>query len=590
MEQKSGGLRAKRSPAPLRIMLFAPNGGGRGLTGAEKYMLTLIRELKEQAECLLVTGEPGALAAEAGLPVIVHPVPSCLPPAEQGEAPDADIRREPAFGLLVNLLHMHQPDLVLVCGPHPVLPATAAKTLGIPVLWLLTETVTDPAWTPQTGHRIERSADWIAGVSEASLAPLRTRAAESKVFLLPPTRRREDLNPDLPPVHRHELRSALPADEKQRIVGFASPRLKPEVGLASFTAMAVQVAAAHPDVLFLIAGSVCDESHYRSCRRLIDESGYGSRFHHVELEPHREQVLAAMDLIVVPSLSAESFSMTALDGWLLGKNVIAYRSGGLEEMLTATGSSGLLAPQGDVAALTDCVLKCLEDGVHPGARAEARRRAAEAVYGEEAYRERLAILMTSVRKRILELRRGRKPGSLPVLRSNAVYKGKWSPAVFLLEQGMKRPFASAEAFRFYRYRGEDIRVVPDAVLHRFPTGRALRHDPPSPPNRPSVMLAKGRGRIVYLLIGGRKLPAVSQAALRHRGLDPSRAVRLPSAELRALPLGEALQGPADRKRRTKRKRRRYVGARQAGRSVRGTHPNPAGRRRLNRRKRARARP
>lgn len=592
VEQESGGRRAERSPAPLRIMLFAPNGGRQALTGAEKYMLTLIRELKEQAECLLVADEPGVLAAEAGLPVIVHPAPPYHPSAEHGEAPDAAIRRHPAFGPLANLLHMRQPDIVLVSGPHPVLPASAAKTLGIPVLWLLTETVTDPAWTPQTGQRIERYADWIAGVSDASLAPLRTRASESKIFLLPPTRRREELNPDLHPVHRHKLRSALPVDEKHRIVGFASPRLKPEMGLASFAAMAVQVAAAQPDVRFLIAGSVCDESHYRSCRRLIDESGYGSRFHYVELEPHREQVLAAMDLIVVPSLCAESFSMTALDGWLLGKNVIAYRSGGLEEMLTATGGSGLLAPQGDVAALTDRVLKCLEAGAQLDARAEASRRSAEAAYGEDAYRERLAMLMASVRKRVLELRRGRKPGSLPVLRSNAVYKGKWSPAVFLLEHGTKRPFASAEAFRFYRYRGEDIRVVPDAVLHRFPTGRALRHDPPSPPNRPSVMLAKGRGRIVYLLTGGRRLPAVSQAALRQRGLDPTRVVRLPGAELLALPLGEALQGPADRKRRTRRKRkgRWRLGTKQAGRGSRGIRNNPARRRRLQRRKRTRARP
>ncbi|GLI08951.1 hypothetical protein YDYSG_49830 [Paenibacillus tyrfis] len=567
VEQDSGGLRAERSPAPLRIMLFVPNSGRRALTGMEKYMLTLIRELKEQAECLLVADEPGVLAIQAGLPVIVHPVPS----AEHEESPDADIRRHPAFGPLVNLLHMRQPDIVLVGGPHPVLPASAAKMLRIPVLWLLTETVTDPAWAPHTGEQIERYADWIAGVSDASLEPLRTKASKSKIFLLPPTRRREELNPDLHPVYRHNLRSALPVNEKHRIVGFAAPRLKPEMGLSWFAAMAVQVAAVHPDVRFLVAGSVCDEAHYRICRRMIEESGYESRFHYVELEPHREQVLAAMDLIVVPSLSAESFSMTALDGWLLGKNVIAYRSGGLEEMLTVTGGSELLAPQGDVEALTDRVLKCLEAGAQLDARAEASRRSAEAAYGEEAYRERLAMLMASVRKRALELRRRRKSSSLPVLRPNAVYKGKWSPAVFLLDKGRKRPFASAEAFRFYRYRVEDIRVVPDAVLHRFPTGRVLRHDPPSPPNRPSVMLARGEGRLVYLLTGGRRLPVVSQAALRQRGLDLTRVVQLPSTELSVLPLG------GNRRQSPKRKRRRYLGTKQAGRAIRH---NPARSRRL----------
>nr|WP_306567800.1 glycosyltransferase [Paenibacillus elgii] len=589
VEQDRGTLRAERSPAPLRIMLFAPNGGRQALTGMEKYMLTLIRELKEQAECLLVADEPGVLAAEAGLPVIAHPVPPYHPPAEHGESPDTVIRRHPACGSLVNLLHMRQPDIVLVGGPHPVLPASAAKTLGIPVLWLLTETVTDPAWTSQIGQWIESYADWIVGVSDASLAPLRTKASERKIFLLPPTRRREELNPDLHPVYRHKLRSVLPVEEEHRIVGFAAPRLKPEMGLSWFAAMAVQVAAVHPDVRFLVAGSVCDEAHYRSCRRLIEESGYGSRFHYVELEPHREQVLAAMDLIVVPSLFAESFSMTALDGWLLGKDVITYRSGGLEEMMTAIGNSGLLAPQGDVEALTDCVLKCLETGEQPGSRAEASRRSAEAAYGEEAYRKRLAKLMANVCNRAQVLRRRRMPSSRPMLRSNAVYKGKWSPALFLLERGMKRPFASAEAFRFYRYRGDDIRVVPDAVLNRFPTGRILRHDPPSPPNRPSVMLAKGRGRLVYLLTGGRRLPlpVVSQAALRQRGLDPTRVVLLPSDELHAMPLGKALQGPGDRRRSPKGQRRRYPGSKQAGWAI---DDNPVRGRRLKSRKHSRARP
>ncbi|WP_010493895.1 hypothetical protein, partial [Paenibacillus elgii] len=80
---------------------------------------------------------------------------------------------------------------------------------------------------------------------------------------------------------------------------------------------------------------------------------------------------------------------------------------------------------------------------------------------------------------------------------------------------------------------------------------------------------------------------VSQAALRQRGLDPTRVVLLPSDELHALPLGKALQGPGERRRSPKRQRRRYLGSKQAGWAI---DHNPVRGRRLKSRKHSRARP
>ena len=80
-----------------------------------------------------------------------------------------------------------------------------------------------------------------------------------------------------------------------------------------------------------------------------------------ELNRHR--------ILVVPSRWNEPFGIVALEGMACGCLVIGSEGGGLKE---AIGSAGMTYPNGDVAALANCLLRALTDDK----RAQKCRRAA----------------------------------------------------------------------------------------------------------------------------------------------------------------------------------------------------------------------
>ncbi|MCZ8513603.1 glycosyltransferase [Paenibacillus filicis] len=544
----------------MKIMLFSHICGKQTITGAEKYLLQLAAELRHDAECTLVVPEEGVLSSEAtkaGIPVIVHTVPIVLtmfnPPMTHIEDVEARLRAG-EHSDLITLMHRYQPDLIVANTCLNVLPAAAAKTLGIPVAWFITEKIIEHAWTPLSTEWIDRYSDWIVGISETSLRPIRYKPSTAgKIRLLPPTWRNEELHPDTWPYARHLKRSELGFTGNQQVIGYISSSIYMEKGLEHFVSMAVQVAAQRPDTRFLIVGNVVDAAYYDRCRSIIDQSGYGARFHHLGFEQRIEVLYPAMDIVVVPSLIDEGFGMTAMEGLLFGKSVVAYRSGGLEEILHATGNADLIVEKGDIAGLTSRVLTLLDIGPALGERGHASRQAVQAIFGIEAFRRRLHPLFSQFEARTHELHQARRQQGLPPLQPDALYRGERSKYVFLLEGDVKRPFDSEDSLYYYRYNWRDVTVVPDSVLHTFTTGAFIKHDPPTRENRPSVMLAKGSGRTVYLLSEGKRHPFASLAAMRKHGKDPARVVTLPDSELEKLPLGEKLKDNGERKARRRRK-------------------------------------
>ncbi|UUZ84299.1 glycosyltransferase family 4 protein [Paenibacillus sp. P26] len=186
----------------MKIMLFSHLCAKQAITGAEKYLLTLARELGHHAECTLVVPEEGVLsdeAAAAGVPVVVHPVPlvySMFNPSSDLIHEVEERLRAGEHGPLIHLLHLHQPDLVIVNTCLSVIPAAAAKKLGIPVAWFITEKIMENSWSRLSAEVIGRYADWIIGISETTLRPLRDLPhLGGKLHLLPPTWRMEDLQP-----------------------------------------------------------------------------------------------------------------------------------------------------------------------------------------------------------------------------------------------------------------------------------------------------------------------------------------------------------------------------------------------------------
>jgi len=152
-----------------------------------------------------------------------------------------------------------------------------------------------------------------------------------------------------------QLFRASPWSASRKVVLYPVARSRQErKGYAHFVEMARQVRRTHPDVTFRILNDPGDDT--------IQGTPYLS---HDELA--RE--LRADYLAVVPSVWEEPFGFVAIEAMSAGRPVIAYRVGGLPEIIE-DGVSGRLVPRGNVEGLTCAVRELLDD--EPAARRMGR--------------------------------------------------------------------------------------------------------------------------------------------------------------------------------------------------------------------------
>lgn len=102
--------------------------------------------------------------------------------------------------------------------------------------------------------------------------------------------------------------------------------------------------------------------------------------------PLVEEVLVGADLFLLPSES-ESFGLAALEAMSCEVPVIASDAGGLPEVVV-DGETGFLRPVGDVEGMAEAALSLLEDEPRRRAFAQAGRRRAVTVFGQDAVIER----------------------------------------------------------------------------------------------------------------------------------------------------------------------------------------------------------
>lgn len=148
------------------------------------------------------------------------------------------------------------------------------------------------------------------------------------------------------------------------IIGFMG-RLDPGKGLEDLI-LAVGQGDGH---LVVVGRAFEGTAAYVAALHELARSAAPGRVHFVGHVTNPWQALAAMDVLVVPSL-AEPFGRVAAEGQRAGVPVLAARAGGLPEIVTDE-HDGLLFPAGDHHALAGCLTRVLTD-----ARLRARLAAA----------------------------------------------------------------------------------------------------------------------------------------------------------------------------------------------------------------------
>jgi phosphatidylinositol alpha-1,6-mannosyltransferase len=172
------------------------------------------------------------------------------------------------------------------------------------------------------------------------------------------------------------LRARLGLGERRLLVSIA--RLVPRKGLDTVLRALPQVAAAIPDVRYVVAGDGPDRERLRA---LAAELDVAERVSFVGAVPASELPLwySLGDVFVMPSRSeppdVEGFGIVFLEAAAAERAVVAARAGGVPDAV-AHGVSGLLVRPDDPGELSAALIELLND---PARRAELGRRGRERV-------------------------------------------------------------------------------------------------------------------------------------------------------------------------------------------------------------------
>ncbi|GIP24114.1 hypothetical protein J22TS3_43890 [Paenibacillus sp. J22TS3] len=378
-----------------KLLLFSHVSNTRSITGAEKLLLFLCRKLSVHFNCTLVAPQEGQLTRQArsqGLAVIVRSYPllhEMYTPAAHLHKEADRLRSSLACQTLAEMIRTESPDYVLTNTCVNILPALAASSLGIPVIWSITEAMVVNEFTPLSVELISRYSQWIIGISEASISAFRGTGAEERISLLFPSWNPESVHQDSWPQIREEKRMELGLHPDDRLVGYISSFLTQEKGLDHFIDMALMICSTHRNARFLVIGRIINKDYYALCLSKVNASEYRTRFTFVAFEESVEAAYSAMDIVVVPSLVPEGFGLTALEAMVYGKPVAAYASGGLREILEMAGSGHYLAECGDFADLAAKVGMLLDDPGELAQTAALNLQRVHEVFGSAAYEERI---------------------------------------------------------------------------------------------------------------------------------------------------------------------------------------------------------
>ena len=133
-------------------------------------------------------------------------------------------------------------------------------------------------------------------------------------------------------------------------------RLNRDKGVLDLAKSFAAIAASNPATVLLLVGPE-EEQIVEEVQRIC--AGYGERVKRVGFTQHPENYIAAADVLCLPSYR-EGFGLVIIEAAAMGVPAVASRIYGITDAVE-DGQTGLLFPAGDVAALTQALLKLLED-------------------------------------------------------------------------------------------------------------------------------------------------------------------------------------------------------------------------------------
>jgi glycosyltransferase involved in cell wall biosynthesis len=331
----------------------------RGFGGQEIRILAETRWLLAHGWDALIVAQPGsrllAGASDAALPVVALPMRH----ARDLRALLALRRLFKARG--ADLVHTHSSIDSWVAG-------AAARLAGVPVVRGRHVSIPVPrrrALVYRLAHRVIASGERVKAILiDAGVDPARLRSVPAGV----------DLSRFHPGVSGSAIRTEFALTGP--VAGLVA-NIRGSKGHDVFVDAARRVLAKEPAARFLIVG---DGVGFDSVRGRVREAGVEGRVIMTGFRRDIPEIMAALDVLVLPSLRSEATSQVVPQALAVGTPVIATLAGGASEIVR-DGETGRLVPPGDAGALADAILATWHD--RDGARAMAQR-------GQALVRERFS--------------------------------------------------------------------------------------------------------------------------------------------------------------------------------------------------------
>jgi glycosyltransferase involved in cell wall biosynthesis len=174
-----------------------------------------------------------------------------------------------------------------------------------------------------------------------------------------------------------EDRATAPLDNGAAPVVAFIGRLNRWKGYEVFVEAVAQIAPAFLAARFLVAGDPPPGEEWRKTALMdsLSRLGITDRVEMLGFESDVRALLERVSVVVTPSIWPEPFGLVTLEAMWAGRAVIASAHGGALDLI-APGTSGLLVPPGDSAALAAAITMLLDDpALRTRLGAAARRRA-----------------------------------------------------------------------------------------------------------------------------------------------------------------------------------------------------------------------
>jgi glycosyltransferase involved in cell wall biosynthesis len=253
------------------------------------------------------------------------------------------------------------------------LATLAAKSLGRPVV--RGRHVTIPILRRRA--LIYRLADHVITTGEAVAA--RVRAAGVPAERITAISAGVDVSRFHPGVSGASIRAELGLAPGAAVIGLVA-NVRGSKGHAVFLEAAREILAARPHARFLIVG---DGVGFEDVRRRVREMALTERVIMTGFRRDIPEVMAALDVLVLPSTKSEATSQVIPQALAVGTPVAAAATGGIPEIVR-DGETGRLVEPGNAPALARAVLSLLDEPARAREMALAGQALIRAHYSADA--------------------------------------------------------------------------------------------------------------------------------------------------------------------------------------------------------------